>query len=781
MKPESSPAFSFMQHLNEQQRAAVLHTEGASLIVAGAGSGKTTVLTARIAYLINKGVDSMNILALTFTNKAAREMKERVARYSDSFSGNRLWMGTFHSVFSRILRQEADKIGFKNNYTIYKPSETKSVLRDIVRSHGLDEKVYKLPLLAERISQAKNMLVTPSKYKENAKAMRRDEMELIPWFHVIYEDYFNRCRQCNVMDFDDLLLYTFLLFECDQKVREKWSSRFKYVLVDEYQDTNLAQFAIMQQLVSAHGNVCVVGDDAQSIYAFRGARIENILSFSNTFKGTEVFKLERNYRSTKNIVNAANSLIKKNNRQLDKNIFSANEEGDALVVINTVSDIEEAETVCNKIQTLHNSGMAYKDMAILYRTNGQSSALERALGSRRVPFVKYGGNTFFDNKEIRDAMAYFRLIANKDDEEAFKRIVNYPTRGIGNTSLQKIIDCANENNTSLWNVASNPDLYGLSISKKAKLALHDFVEMIDQFADELPNQNANVMVDRVLLESGLLGLFVSDMSQEGRDIYNNLEELANSAKIFVEQQQEQEGSEVVTLYDFLSEVALQTDTDTDNADNDSVSLMTVHNAKGLEFDVVFITGMNKNLFPSMKCVSAFDIEEERRLMFVAITRAKKKCFLTTAKTRFLFGRQDWYEPSCFLDDIDPQYLRTESKAKERTFKYRSMFADYEIPSYDTDNRPWTTGIRDRSDNKTPLAVNPTRNLKPISSGRSLPYSKTAGGADIAEGDRVRHASFGCGVVMSIEDSSAGIKAAIRFDNAGEKKLLLKYAKLEILK
>lgn len=780
MKPESSSAFSFMQHLNEQQRAAVLHTEGASLIVAGAGSGKTTVLTARIAYLISKGVDPMSILALTFTNKAAREMKERVARYSDSFSGNRLWMGTFHSIFSRILRQEADKIGFKNNYTIYKPSETKSVLRDIVRSHGLDEKIYKLPLLAERISQAKNMLVTPSKYKENVN-MRRDEVDLIPWFHVIYEDYFNRCRQCNVMDFDDLLLYTFLLFAHFSEIKEKWSSRFKYVLVDEYQDTNLAQFAIMQQLVSVHGNVCVVGDDAQSIYGFRGARIENILSFSNTFEGTEIFKLERNYRSTKNIVNAANSLIKKNNRQLDKNIFSVNEEGDAIVVIDTESDREEAEAVCNKIKTLHNSGMAYKDMAILYRTNGQSSALERALGSQRLPFVKYGGNTFFDNKEIRDAMAYFRLIANKDDEEAFKRIVNYPTRGIGNTSLQKIIDCANENNTSLWNVASNPDLYGLSISKKTKLALRDFVEMIDLFADELPNQNANVMVRRVLSESGLLGLVISDMSQEGRDIHNNLMELENSAKVYVDQQQEQEGSEVVTLYDFLSDVALQTDTDNDNADNDSVSLMTIHNAKGLEFDVVFITGMNKNLFPSMKCVSAFDIEEERRLMFVAITRAKKKCFLTTAKTRFLFGKQDWYEPSCFLNEIDPQYLRTERTAKEHTFKHRSMFADYEIPSYNTGSRPWNAGSLDRPKNKTPLTISTTRKLKPISSGRSLPCSKTAGGVNIAEGDRVRHASFGCGMVVSIEDSSAGIKAAIRFDHAGEKKLLLKYAKLEILK
>ncbi len=345
MKPESSPALSFMQHLNEQQRAAVLHTEGASLIVAGAGSGKTTVLTARIAYLINKGVDSMNILALTFTNKAAREMKDRVARYSDSFSGNRLWMGTFHSVFSRILRQEADKIGFKNNYTIYKPSETKSVLRDIVRSHGLDEKVYKLPLLAERISQAKNMHVTPQEYIQFPQAMARDEVELIPWFHIIYKDYFDRCRQCNVMDFDDLLLYTYLLFANFPEVKKKWSNRFKYVLVDEYQDTNFVQFEILRLLVPAHGNVCVVGDDAQSIYAFRGARIENILSFSNTFKGTEVFKLERNYRSTKNIVNAANSLIKKNNRQLDKNIFSANEDGDALVVINTMRDIEEAESV----------------------------------------------------------------------------------------------------------------------------------------------------------------------------------------------------------------------------------------------------------------------------------------------------------------------------------------------------------------------------------------------------------------------------------------------------
>lgn len=780
--------FPFLDSLNEQQRAAVECTEGPSLIVAGAGSGKTTVLTTKIAYLVEQGVAPWNILALTFTNKAAREMRDRIEGMVGLVKARSLWMGTFHSIFSRILRQEALVFGFNNNYTIYQPSDTKSLLKAILKERGLDDKVYKLSLLAGRISEAKNMLVTPKKYKENAGALERDKADNVPLLVDIYQEYFTRCHQANAMDFDDLLLYTFILLEAYPDVRAHYADKFRYVLVDEYQDTNYAQFAILKLIAGEHKNICVVGDDAQSIYGFRGARIDNILTFDTVYSGTNVFKLEQNYRSTQNIVNAANSLIHKNVNQIHKNIFSANEVGSPILLNEVTSDIEEGEMVCNRIKELHRQGVAYSEMAVLYRTNGQSRILEETMRKRNIPCVLFGSNSFYDHKEIKDVLAYLRMIVNPSDEEALRRIINYPARGIGNTTIDKVFACAKDQNVAPWNVVQQPDLYDLNVNKGTKTKLYAFAEMIKHFVEDANSMDAYQIGQEVLRESGLMALVQSDLSSEGKEILDNYSSLLSGMSQFVESQHEQGEGFSDSLMDYLSEVALLTDSDKEVVDGEAVRLMTVHIAKGLEFDVVFVTGMEEGLFPSAQCYSPRELEEERRLFFVAITRAKKRCYLSNAKTRFRFGKSDYYEPSQFLQDIDSKYIYQESSSRASRPGVLDEYIDFDS-SYPRRNS-FSHGrgeYRNRETSVQKPAI-PRRNLVSLNSASPVAQPASvarmsesrAKGAALSVGNRVEHATFGIGVVERVEDSVSGMKAVINFNNCGEKTLLLKFAKLKVI-
>lgn len=784
MNSEVNNSFPFLERLNEQQRAAVEYINGPSLIVAGAGSGKTTVLTTKIAYLLETGVEPWSVLALTFTNKAAREMRERIEKIVGVVKARSLWMGTFHSIFSRILRVEGHLFGFNSNYTIYQPSDTKSLLKAILKEKGLDEKVYRLPLLLNRISEAKNMLVTPKKYRQNDVALARDNGDNIPLFEEIYGEYFNRCRQANAMDFDDLLLYTYILFSAFPEVKDKYAAKFRYLLVDEYQDTNFAQFAILNQLAKEHGNICVVGDDAQSIYSFRGARIDNILNFDKNYANTKVFKLEQNYRSTQNIVNAANSLISKNKKQIHKEIFSKNEEGSPLILNELSSDIEEGEMVCKRIRDLHSEGVNYSDIAVLYRTNGQSRILEETMRKRNIPCVLYGSNSFYDHKEIKDVLAYLRLIVNPTDEEALRRIINYPTRGIGNTTLDKIFACAKEQDTTPWNIVQQPDLYGLNVNKGTKTKLYAFAEMIKGFVEMANTQDAYEVGQEVLRRSGLMALAQKDLTSEGKEIVENYSSLLSGMSQFVGGQREQGMEETVSLCDYMSEVALLTDSDKVVKDGDAVSMMTVHIAKGLEFDVVFVTGLEEELFPSSQCVSMRELEEERRLFFVAITRAKKRCYISNAKTRFRFGKSDYYEPSRFLEDIDSKYVYQESSSigsgrsnlneyidfNEFGTRQRGMYRDGNRTVASKATRPAHSILRPR---------NLVSMKRPQVSG--CPVSNNSrSNINLKEGSQVEHQTFGVGLVERIEESGVGTKVVINFSNCGEKTLLLKYAKLKVI-
>ena len=791
MKPSTDIDLPFLSKLNEQQLAAVRCTDGPSLIVAGAGSGKTTVLTAKIAYLMECGVDPWNILALTFTNKAAREMRERIEGIAGNVKARSLWMGTFHSIFSRILRKEAHVFGFTPNYTIYQPSDTKSLLKAIIKERGLDDKVYKPALLADRISEAKNMLVSPKKYMENIAVAKRDAQDTIPLTGEIYNEYFGRCHKANAMDFDDLLLFTYILFSCYPEVKQRYSEKFRYILVDEYQDTNFAQFAILKLLAEEHQNISVVGDDAQSIYGFRGARIDNILNFDKDYKGTQVFRLERNYRSTQNIVNAANSLIKKNEFQIKKNIYSENEQGSPVVLSCLTSDIEEGEMVCRKIKMLHDKGVKYSNIAVLYRTNGQSRILEETMRKRNVPCVIFGSISFYDQKEVRDVLAYLRLITNQFDEEALRRIINYPARGIGNTTIEKIFKCAKENDVAPWNVVQQPDLYGLNVNKGTKTKLITFAEMIKGFVSEADSLDAYQMGQKVLKESGLLAIAQNDRSGEGRDVMDSYSSLLSGMSQFVDAQREEGREETIKLSDYLGDVALLTDSDKSVKDGDAVNLMTIHIAKGLEFDVVFVTGMEEGLFPNGKCFSSREIEEERRLFFVAITRAKKMCFLSYAKIRFRFGQSDSYEPSRFLNDIDSQYIKQEKPSfVSKNDKLREFFSDIdEFASYsETSRTPRKANTYEPVTRQTSVPVRNVPKAVPASRGRLKRLDSVADGSGkpanalgIKESSVVQHAIFGLGEVKAVEESPAGPKAVIVFSNCGEKKLLLKYAKLKVVK
>lgn len=785
---------NYIEELNESQRAAVLYNDGPSLVIAGAGSGKTRVLTYKIAYLLENDYNPWNILALTFTNKAAREMKERIARQVGEQRARYLWMGTFHSVFSRILRAEAQSIGFTSQFTIYDSADSKSLLRSIIKEMGLDDKTYKPGVVQGRISKAKNHLVLPSDYAANKEAYTEDQAAKMPAIRDIYRRYWERCRQAGAMDFDDLLVYTYILFRDFPEVRARYSGQFRYVLVDEYQDTNYAQHSIVLQLTKENQRVCVVGDDAQSIYSFRGADIDNILYFTKIYPNTKVFKLEQNYRSTQTIVCAANSLIAKNERQIPKEVFSEKEKGEAIGVFQAYSDVEEGDIVANKIAELRREhAYGYSEFAILYRTNAQSRVFEEALRKRSMPYKIYGGLSFYQRKEIKDVTAYFRLVVNPSDEEAFKRIINYPARGIGDTTVGKIITAATDNGVSLWAVLCEPLSYGLTINKGTHTKLQGFRELIEGFITDLPEKNAYEIGTDIIRQSGIINDVCQDTSPENLSRKENIEELVNGMNDFCALRQE-EGNPNISLTDFLSEIALLTDQDSDKADDgEKVTLMTVHSAKGLEFKNVFVVGLEENLFPSgMVGDSPRALEEERRLFYVAITRAEEHCFISFAKTRFRYGKMEFGSPSRFLRDIDVHYLQLPHEdgvgrsVDEGAGRFRREIEGGFARSASPSRAPFGTNTSDRERPKAQV-IAPTvpRNLKKVSavSGNSTSSSASSASASIAgiqAGQMIEHERFGLGEVVKVEGAGDNAKATIRFKNAGEKQLLLRFARFKII-
>ena len=780
----------YIEELNEGQRNAVLYNDGPSLVIAGAGSGKTRVLTYKIAYLLENGYQPWNILALTFTNKAAREMKERVARQVGPERARHLWMGTFHSMFLRILHVEAGHIGFTSQFTIYDTADSKSLIRSIIKEMGLDEKVYKPGMVQARISNAKNHLVSPAGYANNKEAYEGDRAAKVPALRDIYQRYWERCRQADAMDFDDLLFYTFLLFRDHPEVLARYQDQFRYILVDEYQDTNFAQHSIVLQLAKNHQHVCVVGDDAQSIYSFRGADIDNILYFTKVYPDTKVFKLEQNYRSTQTIVRAANSLIEKNQWQIRKEVFSEKEKGEAIGVYQAYSDVEEGDIVVNKIAELRREKRyAYSDFAILYRTNAQSRIFEEAMRKRSMPYRIYGGLSFYQRKEIKDVIAYFRLIVNPNDEEAFKRIINYPARGIGDTTVGKIIAAATGHNVSLWTVLCEPLAYGLNFNKGTVGKLQAFRELISAFITDAAEKNAYEIGADIIRQSGIINDVCQDNSPENLSRKENIEELVNGMSDFCAQRQE-EGNPNVLLGDFLSEVSLLTDQDSDkDGDDEKITLMTVHSAKGLEFKNVFVVGMEENLFPSgMVGDSPRALEEERRLFYVAITRAEEHCFLSYAKTRFRYGKMEFGSPSRFLKDIDIRFLRLPQDAGmfRRVEEEAAAFRRENARGFAPDREDAPYGGKERvSVRPKQQIIAPTvpRNLKRVApSANTASTSPSAGGSAnrVQQGQLIEHERFGLGEVLKVEGEGDNAKATIRFKNAGDKQLLLRFARFKVL-
>lgn len=780
----------YIEELNEGQRNAVLYNDGPSLVIAGAGSGKTRVLTYKIAYLLENGYQPWNILALTFTNKAAREMKERIARQVGPERARHLWMGTFHSMFLRILHVEAGHIGFTSQFTIYDTADSKSLIRSIIKEMGLDEKVYKPGMVQARISNAKNHLVSPAGYANNKEAYEGDRAAKVPALRDIYQRYWERCRQADAMDFDDLLFYTFLLFRDHPEVLARYQDQFRYILVDEYQDTNFAQHSIVLQLAKNHQHVCVVGDDAQSIYSFRGADIDNILYFTKVYPDTKVFKLEQNYRSTQTIVRAANSLIEKNQWQIRKEVFSEKEKGEAIGVYQAYSDVEEGDIVVNKIAELRREKRyAYSDFAILYRTNAQSRIFEEAMRKRSMPYRIYGGLSFYQRKEIKDVIAYFRLIVNPNDEEAFKRIINYPARGIGDTTVGKIIAAATGHNVSLWTVLCEPLAYGLNFNKGTVGKLQAFRELISAFITDAAEKNAYEIGADIIRQSGIINDVCQDSSPENLSRKENIEELVNGMSDFCAQRQE-EGNPNVLLGDFLSEVSLLTDQDSDkDGDDEKITLMTVHSAKGLEFKNVFVVGMEENLFPSsMVGDSPRALEEERRLFYVAITRAEEHCFLSYAKTRFRYGKMEFGSPSRFLKDIDIRFLRLPQDAGmfRRVEEEAAAFRRENARGFAPDREDAPYGGKERvSVRPKQQIIAPTvpRNLKRVApSANTASTSPSAGGSAnrVQQGQLIEHERFGLGEVLKVEGEGDNAKATIRFKNAGDKQLLLRFARFKVL-
>ena len=779
----------YLNELNESQRAAVLYNDGPSLVIAGAGSGKTRVLTYKIAYLLDNGYEPWSILALTFTNKAAREMKERIARQVGVERARRLWMGTFHSIFSRILRAEAEAIGFTSNFTIYDSADSKSLIKAIIKEMQLDDKTYKPGMVQSRISNAKNHLVSPDAYAASREFYESDSAARVPAIRDIYRRYWERCRQSDAMDFDDLLVYTYILFSKHPEICEKYASHFRYVLVDEYQDTNYAQHCIVMQLTEKYRRVCVVGDDAQSIYSFRGANIDNILKFTSLYKDARLFKLEQNYRSTQTIVKAANSLIEKNREQIRKEVFSENDKGEPITVFNAYSDVEEGEIVANKIAQLRaKNGYSYDDFAILYRTNAQSRIFEEALRKRGMPYRIYGGLSFYQRKEVKDVIAYFRLAVNPNDEEAFKRVINYPARGIGSTTLNKIIDAANRNQVSLWKVVTEPLAYGLELAKGTHTKLQGFRSLIAGFVEAVPQTSAYELGKNIVQQSGIISDIYQDRSPENLSRQENIEELINGMHDFCADREE-EGNTHVLLTDYLSEVSLLTDQDSEGDDDAmKVTLMTIHSAKGLEFKNVFVVGLEENLFPSPMAGDSYkQLEEERRLFYVAITRAEEHCFLSFAKTRFKYGKMEFSSPSRFLKDIDTRYLNLPQedvisrKIDEGASRFRREVAA-DTPRYTRDTSP---SMFDGGE----IPQEPRRFVKPAlprvlrkipSASASTGASTSSVGSGVHAGQQIEHERFGVGEIVKVEGAGDNCKATVRFRNAGEKQLLLKFARFKII-
>ena len=804
-----------LNDLNDAQRAAVEYIDGPSLVIAGAGSGKTRVLTYKIAYLLSQGMKPWSIMALTFTNKAAREMKERIGKLVGDDLAQHLYMGTFHSIFSRILRAEAEHIGFNNNFTIYDESDSRSLLKAIIKEMGLDDKAYKPAAVHARISMAKNNLVTAEAYDSDPAILEQNKRARMPAIGKIYVAYVQRCRQANAMDFDDLLMLTFQLFRDHEEIRQKYAGRFDYILVDEYQDTNHVQMSIVMQLCKEKLRVCAVGDDSQSIYSFRGANIDNILNYQKQLPGTQLFKLEQNYRSTQTIVEAANSLIHHNRNQIQKEVFSKNDKGEKILYKPAYSDKEEALIVAKNIQRIkRQDDCGYDQFAILYRTNAQSRSFEEEFRKQGIPYRIYGGLSFYQRKEIKDIIAYFRLVANPDDEEAFKRIINYPARGIGAATVMKIADCAHQNRASFWEVIGNVEHYGLNVNKGTQTKLENFRLLISSFIDRSHTLDVYELGDAIIRESRISEDIMSGKNADDLARQENLEEFLSGMQTFVAGRQEEGRMDEAYLTDYLQDVALLTDADSEGEkDEPRVSLMTIHAAKGLEFATVFVVGLEENIFPSpLAAVSVRELEEERRLLYVAITRAEKHCILTNAKNRFRYGKMEFDNPSRFIDEIDASLIEGGEEAPESLFGGgRSSFGGYGGSRYGSDGgyggrMPWD---RDRSgygrdyQNSNPVAsqfmADPKPGFKSVravnavhrimgdtassssvaSSGSSVSNASSAAGS-LSEGCRIEHQRFGIGTVLKLEGTGENTKATVEFQNAGTKQLLLKFAKFTIL-
>ncbi len=768
----------YLNQLNEAQLAPVLQQQGAMIVIAGAGSGKTRVLTFRIAYLMSKGVDPFNILALTFTNKAAREMKSRIARIVGGSEAKNLWMGTFHSVFAKILRFEADRLGYPSNFTIYDTQDSQSVIRAVIKELHLDKDIYKYKQVYSRISSYKNSLITVKAYFNNPELMEADAMAKIPRMGEIYKSYVDKCFKAGAMDFDDLLLKTNELLTRFPEVLAKYQDRFRYILVDEYQDTNHSQYLIIKALSDRFQNICVVGDDAQSIYAFRGANINNILNFQNDYDNVQVFRLEQNYRSTKNIVNAANSIIEKNKTRLDKIVWTANDEGSKILVNRSMTDGDEGRFVASTIfEQKMNQQLANGNFAVLYRTNAQSRAIEDALRKKDIPYRIYGGLSFYQRKEIKDVLSYLRLLINSKDEEALKRIINFPARGIGQTTIERLIVVANKYNRSIFEVMQNLDKVEIQINKGTQTKLQDFVTMVKSF--QILNEGYDVfqITEHVIKKTGLYTELKKDGTPEGIARIENIEELLNGMRDFVEEQKELADT-TGSLAEFLEDVALATDLDKETGDEDKVALMTVHLAKGLEFPYVFIVGMEEDLFPSaMSMNTRSELEEERRLFYVAITRAEKQAYLTYTQSRYRWGKLIDAEPSRFIEEIDESFLEYLTTITENRYKPlidADIFGEVDKSKLRLRKPVSSSPPRGPSENN----LRKLRRIKPVTSSASKNID--AKDLNISIGTIVEHVRFGKGSVIRIEGSGADTKAEINFSNGGLKKLLLRFAKLKVI-
>lgn len=830
-----------LNDLNEAQRAAVEYIDGPSLVIAGAGSGKTRVLTYKIAYLLSQGMKPWSIMALTFTNKAAREMKERIGKLVGNDLAQHLYMGTFHSIFSRILRAEAEHIGFNNNFTIYDESDSRSLIKAIVKEMGLDDKKYKPAAVHAKISMAKNNLMSAAAYDSDAAIFEQNKRAQMPEVGKIFVAYVQRCKQANAMDFDDLLTLTYQLFREHEDIRHKYAARFDYVLVDEYQDTNHVQMSIVMQLCQEKQRVCAVGDDSQSIYSFRGANIDNILNYQRQFQGTRLFKLEQNYRSTQTIVEAANSLIKHNRNQIPKDVFSENAKGEKIQYKPAYSDKEEAAIVAKDVKRIRREdGCQYSDFAILYRTNAQSRSFEEEFRKQGIPYRIYGGLSFYQRKEIKDIIAYFRLVANPDDEEAIKRIINYPARGIGATTVLKIADCAHQNQVSFWEVIGAPERYELAVTKGTMNKLETFRLLISSFIERAQTTDVYELGDAIIKESGISQDIMSGKDADDLARQENLEEFLSGMSAFVEERREEGRFDELFLQDYLQDVALLTDADSDgDKDEPRVSLMTVHAAKGLEFPTVFVVGLEENIFPSpLSAASLRELEEERRLLYVAITRAEKHCILTNAKNRWRYGKMEFDNPSRFIDEIDGKLIDSQDEAGGSLFGSRadSMSDQPEWARAQRSRRPWEDAEQprysSRYQNSKPVASQFVADPKPSlfddepetshTSGRSSlsegnfksvralnaakrymethsshPASRSTGSSaasvsssaassagssscGLQEGMKIEHQRFGRGTVLKIEGTGENTKATVEFVHSGTKQLLLKYAKFTVV-